>query len=118
MIFVPGTQRYTLITFLCTKLYYSSVGIITLPLFHVADGEARQLLRRWRKPITSKDFSQKLHENERNWTEGLGGAFPALLLEPPMVSGSFKLLKTRQMPSKCDVLALEKVTFWRDLKRH
>ena len=31
------------------------------------------------------EFSQKLHEIERIWTRGEGGASPAPLLDPPLV---------------------------------
>ena len=48
--------------------------------FTVADPESprrgRQLLDLWEKNIIWQDFSRKLHENERNWTEGGFPSFP------------------------------------------
>ena len=44
----------------------------------------RQLLRRGRKPIIWHYFCQKLHENERNWTER-GHASLVSQLDPPML---------------------------------
>ena len=44
------------------------------------DGGGRQPLNLDQKPTICKDFCQKLHENERNWTKGGGGQVPGVLL--------------------------------------
>ena len=45
--------------------------------------EGRQPLRLDQKPIIWQDFSQKLHQNERNWTKR-GARVPRTPLDPPM----------------------------------
>ena len=54
-----------------------------------------------RQPIICPNFTQKLHENERNWSGGVSGA----PLDPPMKSPDmvwkFKLFDTHSVPPVC-----------------